>query len=106
MLSRKLQEGNILVKQAPGDADVLIITTAIEIAKNETETPVVVVREDVDLIVLLTALTPQNNIIYFFKPGKGNIKSRFYSSDSFQGNEECKSNILFLHAFSRCDSTS
>ena len=68
MLSDKLTTENIAVKQAQNDADVLIIETAIE-QLNVTNTTVVV-GEDVDLLVLLTARTPIDKIIYFLKPGK------------------------------------
>ena len=53
MLSDKLITENIAVKQAQNDADVLIIETAIE-QFNATNT-IVVVGEDVDLLILLTA---------------------------------------------------
>lgn len=43
-----MRENNVLVKHAPGDADVLIVNTAIKFAKKEIETPVVVVGEDVE----------------------------------------------------------
>lgn len=46
MILHKLRENKILVKHAPGDADVLLDNTAIKFAKKETETPVVVVWED------------------------------------------------------------
>lgn len=62
--------------------------------------------EDVDLMVLLTALTPSRKTIYFLKPGKGKTERKIYSSASCDNHEEWKHNILFLHAFSGCDSTS
>ena len=69
MLSDKLTTENIAVKQAQNHADVLIIETAIE--QFNTPNTTVVVGEDVDLLILLTAWTPIDKIIYFLKPGKG-----------------------------------
>ena len=65
MLCEKFTAANILVKQADNDTDVLIIKTAIEQSNTA-----IVVGEDVDLLVLLTARTPTDGIIYFSKPGK------------------------------------
>ena len=55
MLSDKLITENIAVKQAQNDADVLIIETAIE--QFIATSTIVVVGEDVDLLILLTART-------------------------------------------------
>ena len=63
MLCEKFTAANILVKQADNDADVLIIETAIE--QSNTTNTTIVVGEDVDLLVLLTARTPIDKIIYF-----------------------------------------
>ena len=63
MISDKLTSENIAVKQAQKDADVLIIETAIE--QFNTTNTTVVVGEDVDLLILLTARTPIDKIIYF-----------------------------------------
>ncbi|KAK4885772.1 hypothetical protein RN001_002043 [Aquatica leii] len=104
MLSDKLTIENIAVKQAQNDADVLIIETAIEkfIATNTT----IVVGEDVDLLVLLTAKTPSHTIIYFLKPGKAQQRSEIYSSKSLSAYPKCQNYILFLHATTGCDTKS
>lgn len=62
MLKAKFTAENIAVKQANDDADVLFIETEIE-QFNVTYTTVVV-DEDVDLLVLLTARTPTKQIIF------------------------------------------
>lgn len=80
MLSDKLTAANIAVKQAQNDADVLIIETAIE-KFNATNTTIVV-GEDVDLLVLLTARTPIDKINYFLKPGRAQQRTEIYSSKS------------------------
>jgi hypothetical protein len=92
---------NIAVKQAQNDADVLIIETAIE-QLNATNTTVVV-GEDINLLVLLTARTPIDKIIYFLKPGKAQQQTEIYSSKSLFAYPKCQNHILFLHAITGCD---
>ncbi|KAK4885458.1 hypothetical protein RN001_001729 [Aquatica leii] len=104
MLSDKLTIENIAVKQAQNDADVLIIETAIE--KFSATNTTIVVGEDVDLLVLLTAKTPSDKIIYFLKPGKAQQRSEIYSSKSLSAYPKCQNYILFLHATTGCDTTS
>ncbi|KAJ8876593.1 hypothetical protein PR048_021038 [Dryococelus australis] len=41
---------------------------------------VIVIGEDVDLFVLLTALTPLHRKVYFMKPGRENIEDKVYST--------------------------
>lgn len=104
MLIKELNNANITTKQAIGDADVLIIETAIE--KSEKNTAVVV-GEDIDLLVILIGPTQSNHREIFFKKiGKGNVETRLYSSNSFNKYSHCKEHILFLHAFTGCDTTS
>lgn len=77
----------------------MIVSTAIEILRpNEV---VNVVGENVDLIVLLTALTPPNVKVNFFKPAKG-IKLN-EKCCQLESREIIKNHILFIHAFSGCD---
>ena len=54
--------------------------TAIE-QINLTNTTIVV-GEDVDLLVLLTARAPTEKTILFLKPGKAQNQSQMYSSQS------------------------
>lgn len=97
MLSEKFRVNNFIVKQAIDDADVLIIETAIKKAVNNIT---IVVGEDVDLLVILTARTPVSQEIFFLKPGKKNIERKLYSSQSFDLHHLIREQILFLHAFS------
>ncbi|KMQ85933.1 hypothetical protein RF55_15251 [Lasius niger] len=101
MLKTKFEAANFIVKQATGDADTLIINTAISISTFDS---VIVVGEDVDLLVLLTALSTRSNI-YLLKPGKGKTLQQIYSTQSII-DKTAADNILFLHAFSGCDTTS
>lgn len=59
---------------------------------------------DVDLLILLTALSTRSNI-YILKPGKGKISQQIYSTKSII-DKTAADHILFLHAFSGCDTTS
>ncbi|KAF2880230.1 hypothetical protein ILUMI_25939 [Ignelater luminosus] len=63
--------------------------------------------EDVDVVVLMVALTPENKDIYLLKPGKGENKNVIYSSAAEQKrHRSIKNHLLFLHAASGCDTTS
>ena len=104
MLCERFTAANILVKKADNDANVLIIETALE-QSNATNNPIVV-GEDVDLLVLLTARTPIDKIIYFLKRGKAHQPTEIYSSKSLSAYPKCQNHILFLHAIIGCDTTS
>jgi len=103
MLSAKFRLNNFIVKQATDDADVLIIETAINEAVNNIT---IVVGEDVDLLVILTARALATQEIFFLKPGNKNVERKLYSSQSFDQHHLIRDKILFLHAFSGCDTTS
>ncbi|GBN11907.1 hypothetical protein AVEN_263873-1 [Araneus ventricosus] len=68
MLCVKFQKEGFVVKQAQEDADYLIIKSALEIGKRSQF--VVVVDDDIDILVIMTASTNSENI-FFLKPGKG-----------------------------------
>ena len=104
MLCEKLVHEGFEVKQAFEDADTLIVTTAIEMAENFQQA--IIVGEDTDLLVLLTAREPSSSNIYVMKPGKGTSQTTMYSPAHFNYSSAVKENILFLHAFSGCDTTS
>ncbi|GBL93085.1 hypothetical protein AVEN_216444-1 [Araneus ventricosus] len=93
---------------ATDDDDVHIVKTAIE-TYEKIKKEVVVISQDVDLLVLLTALTPDFMDILMLKEGKGKIKDRFHSSKDLQNSNlviGCKTFILFLHAIISCGTTS
>lgn len=103
MLLEKFEANNFHIKHAQDDADVLIIEAALEQAcKNTT----VVVGEIIDLLVILIARTPIDKKIFFLKPGKGKDERKIYSSRNFDEHKSSKDLILFLHAFSGCNTTS
>lgn len=68
MLHKKFDESNIVVTQAVEDADSLIINTAINMSPSHDS--VFVVEEDIDFLVLLTALARHHKNVYFRKHGK------------------------------------
>ncbi|GBN28570.1 hypothetical protein AVEN_59824-1 [Araneus ventricosus] len=82
MLCVKFQKEGFVVKQAEEDVDYLMIKNALEIEKESLF--VAVVGEDVDLLVIMTTSTNSENS---FSP-------------------HIRNNILFLHAFGGCDTTS
>ena len=104
LLAAKLVEHDCIVRHASGDADRLIVMTAIEFSG---VSDVIVVGEDTDLLVLLC---------YFAEP---NTKRLFFISDRTQNSKlwDIKqlqqtlgyriSNILpVIHSLTGCDTTS
>ncbi|GFY43527.1 uncharacterized protein TNIN_8611 [Trichonephila inaurata madagascariensis] len=75
-----LSENKIFSCQTEADADRLIIETAVNLLSENTA----VVSEDVDVLVLLTALSPTDREIYFLKPSKGKIPQKTYSLKSLE----------------------
>lgn len=57
-------------------------------------------------MILIGRTLIHNQEIFYKKIGRGNIKTQLYSSKSFDHYPQCKKHILFLHAFSGCDTTS
>lgn len=104
-LMEELEKKSIKCKQGKGEADELIVETALE---NECSgLQKVIVAEDVDVLVILTARAKADEEIYFLKLGKQNVNSVIYSSKSFELNyPNVGPYILFSHCFSGCDSTS
>ncbi len=104
MLTTRLINEGYTVKQATEDADRLIVATAIE--ESTMAESVTIVGEDVDLLIILTALVGSRTNIYILKPGRGNTESKLYTPTSMKYGSVIKDNILFLHAFSGSDTTS
>ncbi|KAJ8926145.1 hypothetical protein NQ314_021513, partial [Rhamnusium bicolor] len=87
------------------DADRTIVTTALQIAENINK-KVVVVTEDTDVLVLVAALTPSDSEVFVLKPARRNKAEELYSSKSLDHLPSVLENILFLHAFTGCDTVS
>lgn len=79
----------------------MIVETAVSAADKYYS--VIITGEDIDRLVLLTALGSSKKNVYFQKRGKGNSPTMLYSSNSFKNKPQ---DILFLHAISGCDTTS
>ncbi|GBM62384.1 hypothetical protein AVEN_135997-1 [Araneus ventricosus] len=62
------------------------------------------VGEDIDFLVLITGLAPMKENLYFRKCGKRRTPDVLYSTTSFK--YKFSRMILFIHAFSGCDTTS
>ncbi|GBM81775.1 hypothetical protein AVEN_106599-1 [Araneus ventricosus] len=95
---------------ATDDADVHIVKTGIE-TYEKIKKQVYVIGQDVDILVLLTAITPDYIDVLMLKESKGKVKDRCYSSKDLQNSNiviECtkKKSILLVHAISGCDTTS
>jgi len=105
LLKIKLIHHRFIVKIANDDADTLIVILLINVSSYHPKS--ILVGEDIDLLVLLIALTPRENNIYFLKPISGKIEKKMYSTEYIQKHNHSMINkILFYHALSGCDTTS
>ncbi|KAE8743484.1 hypothetical protein FOCC_FOCC010907 [Frankliniella occidentalis] len=102
LLSHDLREKGVTVVKAPGDADRLIATTAIELTKTTGEN-VVVVGNDTDVLALLIALSDGSESLSMLMPGK---KSKVYDIPTIRMSLGDAADLLVLHALTGCDSTS
>ncbi|KAF2900786.1 hypothetical protein ILUMI_05386 [Ignelater luminosus] len=104
-LAEKMKENSMTILQALDNADSLIVNTAI--SYTTTNPLVIIVGKDVDVMVLMVTLTPEDKDIYMLKPGKGKNKNVIYSSAAEQKrHSSIETHLLFLHAASRCNITS
>ena len=85
MLTAKLRESSIECHESPGDADILVVRTAID--KSSSGNNVIIVGEDVDFMVLLTALTPKDREILFVKPSHFKLEPRFSPHNSYKNRD-------------------
>ncbi|CAH0381987.1 unnamed protein product [Bemisia tabaci] len=105
MLQKKFRDIGIENKIADGDADPLIVQTTLNLSLESTQN-CVIIGEDIDLLVILTALCPEGTEIFLLKPGRLNVETKLYSSKSLNARPKLKEHVLFLHAFSGCDTNS
>ncbi|KAJ8875495.1 hypothetical protein PR048_023390 [Dryococelus australis] len=102
LLKDLLQKAGCHVYQAAGDADTLIVSKATKLSLSN---PSVFVGEDTDLLVLL--ITHAIADTHMLLPGTKTRPDSIYSSQNMQDSlGEMKKYILFLHAFTECDSIS
>ncbi|KAJ8685596.1 hypothetical protein QAD02_021389 [Eretmocerus hayati] len=104
LLIEDLRAAGHTCEQADEDADTLIVNSAIRMSR-EMNVPAIIVGEDIDLLVILTQLADEDDLVYFFKPGKGKTPSKYFSSRSFHP-EHLTNLVAFFHAFCGCDTVS
>ena len=108
MLAIKMNEAKLQAIQSSGDADLLIVQTAI---KSAATRPTVVIGEDTDLLILLLHHVNEDCQRIFFTSGqKSRSKGPTKLWDikhvkSMLGQEVCDA-ILLIHALLGCDTTS
>src|SRR5690606_18969032 len=96
-LVKFLNKVGIKATTARDDADALIIRRALSASDEHLQ--VAVVGQDVDLLVILIALAPEQKNIFFIKESSGTVKRRIYSSKMLQSSDvihNSKESILFL----------
>lgn len=104
MLRLYFERSGINTELAFEDADTGIVNMAIDKIKDYDSTEII--GEDIDLLVILTGLSQDKSNIFFRKPGRGKTPEALYSPASLKCGRSVAENILFLHAFSGCDTTS
>ena len=108
MLAIKMNEAKLQAIQSSGDADLLIVQTAI---KSAATRPTVVIGEDTDLLILLLHHVNEDcQRIFFTSEQKSRSKGPTKLWDikhvkSMLGQEVCDA-ILLIHALLGCDTTS
>ncbi|GBM68233.1 hypothetical protein AVEN_268717-1 [Araneus ventricosus] len=104
LLRQKMTSKGIETRVAKVDADTYIVRCGLE--KATSHPTVAIIGEDVDLIMILIALAPAENDIYFMKPGKGKVEAKIFSTRKLQKELSFAQTNFLLHAFSGCDTTS
>ena len=107
MPSKALQNVGCITHYANGDADLLIVKTAVESPRTSTT---VLVGDDTDLLVLLCYHASEDGYDLYFRPEpKANARgARAWHVKKVKeklGKEVCR-NLLFLHAITGCGTTS
>ena len=104
LISKRLQEKGCHTIQTEGDADFDVVKAAVAMSAYTSTT---LIGEDTDMFVLLLYRSATNDCKYlYFRSDKGerNVYS-FAVLTRLLGDDVC-CDRLFVHAFSRCDTTS
>lgn len=81
------------------------MSTALE--RSAAFDEIYIIGEDIDLLVLLVGLCSESTTnVFFRKPGRGQKPQHIYSTSSWKHSSQTRKWVLFLHAFSGCDTTS
>ena len=104
LISETLRGKGCEVINAPGDADVPIEKAAVLSAVSHSTT---LIGEDTDLLVLLLHYAQQANKDLYFRSDKANADKVYHINElkMVMGEELC-SQLLFIHAYTGCDTTS
>ena len=105
LISQHLRATGLEVLQARADADTLIVRSALSSAREGHNS--IVIGEDTDLPVLLTALTcPESENTFMLMLGRAGAPPRVFDVSSLGQKMQGKANvILVFYAFSGCDTT-
>ena len=103
LLSHYLRQDSQIVYNSTGDADIMIVKCALDFAAQGNE--VTVVADDTDILVLLIYHWKINMATVYFK---SETKKTMWKVQDLIANagELLTSHILFIHAWSGCDTTS
>jgi hypothetical protein len=106
LLSAKMNEAGIQTSHATGDADVLIVLTAV---RSSMSRYTVLIGDDTDLLVLLCYHASAMSFPIYFqprsKPHREAVSWDIHKLQGHLGADVCQ-NILFIHAILGCDTTS
>lgn len=104
-LSETLKEHGVSTKHAEGDADLLIVQEAVNMASRKVTH---VIAEDTDIFVLLCHHIKPDSLPLFMVSQKLNVKHPIWNIGEMrlQLGEECCRCLPFMHALCGCDTTS
>ena len=101
LISEKLRGKGCEVINVPGDSDVQIVKAAV------LSSLIRLIGEDTDLLVLLLHYMQQANKYLYFRSDKANADKLYHINElKIVLGEELCFQLLFLHAYTGCDTTS
>ena len=104
LISGRLREKGCDNIQAEGDADLDIVKAAVAMSAYKSTT---LIGEDTDLLVLLLYHAPANDCKHlYFRSDKGTPNVYNLTVLKHLPGDDVCSDLLFIHAFSGCDTTS
>lgn len=104
LLGDGLQVASFDIHNAQGDADVLIVQTAVTAALKQRT---VLVGDDTDLLIILLHHYWQGELYFMSEPKSASLQSRrFLKTGHARDVLGVTNNILFVHAWLGCDKTS
>lgn len=104
LMTEELEKKGCTVIKASGDADVDIVKAAVKASEIQSTT---LIGEDTDLLILLLYYAGTDNRGLYYRSDKAKATKVYNISEMKQvlGNDLC-SQLLFVHAFTGCDTTS